>query len=79
MAGTIALPPHRDSSGAVIDNMNAAQYGVETELWSAASHRSVWVGKTDTYDAGELKAVVFTYADVVVEELSTEGLIQRSL
>ena len=66
-------------AGAAVDNLNAAHYGVEAELWSAANHRSIWVGKTDTYDAGELQEVVSTYADLVVEELSKNKLIRPSL
>jgi hypothetical protein len=66
-------------AGAAVDNLDAAHYGVETELWNAATQRSVWVGKTDTYDAGDLKEVVATYADVVVDELSAKSLTQPSL
>jgi hypothetical protein len=66
-------------AGAAVDNLNAAHYGVEAELWSAANHRSIWVGKTDTYDAGELQELVSSYADVVIEELSNNKLIKSSL
>ena len=69
----------RLSASGAGDNLDASNYGVEAELWSAASHNSVWVGKTDTYDAGELHEVVSTYADVVVGELITNKLIKSSL
>lgn len=67
------------AAGAAIDNMDAARYGVETELWNAANYRSVWVGKTDTYDAGDLREVVSSYADVVVSELRAKALIRSNL
>ena len=63
------------AGGAAIDNMDAAHYGVEAEFWDAATYRSLWVGKTDTYDAGDLDEVVSVYADVVVAELQANGLI----
>ncbi|MEP4149279.1 MAG: hypothetical protein ABJL54_18815 [Halioglobus sp.] len=66
-------------AGAAVDNLNAAHYGVEAELWNAANHWSVWVGRTDTYDAGELQEVLSTYADLVVDELSKNKLIKSSL
>jgi hypothetical protein len=40
---------------------------------------SVWVGKTDTYDAGDLKQLVASYADAVVDGLKDKGLIISSL
>jgi hypothetical protein len=55
-------------AGAAVDNLNASHYGVEAELWSAANHRSIWVGKTDTYDPGDLQEVVSTYVDVGIDE-----------
>lgn len=63
------------ATGAAIDNVDAAHYGVEAEFWDAATYRSIWVGKTDTYDAGDLDEVVTAYANIIVEELRTNRLI----
>ena len=63
------------AGGAAVDNMDADSFGIEIEFWDASTYRSMWVGKTDTYDAGSIQQSVSALADVVVAELQSLGML----
>ena len=63
------------AGGAAIDNIDADSFGIEIEFWDAATSRSMWVGKTDTYDPGSLQQSVSALADVVIAELRENGML----
>ena len=63
------------AGAAAIDNADADSFGIEIEFWDASTFRSMWVGKTDTYDAGSVQQSVNALADVVVAELQSKGML----
>lgn len=63
------------AGGAAIDNIDADTFGIEIEFWDASTYRSIWVGKTDTYDAGSVQQSVSALADLVVNELQGKGML----
>lgn len=63
------------AGAAAIDNADADSFGIEIEFWDATTYRSMWVGKTDTYDAGSVQQSVAALADVVVGELRSRGML----
>lgn len=65
------------AAGQIIDNLDAANYAVEIEFWDAETFRSLWVGKTEIFDAGESNAeFIKPFADIVIGELKTRGMMQ---
>lgn len=63
------------AGAAAVDNIDADTFGIEIEFWDAESYRSIWVGKTDTYDAGRIEQSVAALADVVLGELRSKGML----
>ena len=72
MARAIVLVLDSFGVGATAD---ADSFGIEIEFWDASTFRSMWVGKTDTYDAGSVQQSVNALADVVVAELQSKGML----
>ncbi len=63
------------AAGALADNADAANYGLEVQFFDAPSDRMIWTAKTKIFDSGDLDDLVIKFADVMIADLIEKGVI----
>lgn len=62
--------------GTVADNVSAASYGIEVQFFDVRSGQMIWTAKTRTFDAGDLDDIVVRLADLIIDDLVANGVIE---